>query len=111
MEGQKPTAEESLERGRFEGKVLNELGNIKSAIASFHDKHKDIYKHIDDVVAVIRKEIASNKAESDAKHLNHDNRLDGLEKWRWWLMGAFAVVAFVVNILSGLITKLVENQF
>ena len=76
--------QEGKKLGYFEGQVLAKLDEI----------HRWILK------AEISIEAKADKHVFEEHVRLTNKRLDSLEQWRWWLMGAFAVVAFLTNILA-----------
>jgi len=79
--------EAAVERGRFEGEVLNSLTDIKKALVDMGKKH------------VLQDEkIAAKVEKSDFKELR--KVVDSLLKWRWMSTGGGAVIGWVLSALS-----------
>lgn len=75
---------EERKLGYFEGQVLAKLDEI----------HRWILK------AEISIDQKADKTIFEEHVRLTNKRIDSLEQWRWWLMGAFAVVAFATNLLA-----------
>jgi DNA repair exonuclease SbcCD ATPase subunit len=61
-----------------------------------HDELKDVYKKIEDTENKIMEQIASLRDHMTRQHEEEKKKLINLDKWRWILVGAAAVVSWII---------------
>lgn len=51
-------------------------------------------------VAALRNELAYQREDRERQHAAMEIRLEKVEKWRYWTMGAAAAITTVINVLA-----------
>ena len=55
-------------------------------------------KHLERTMSEGFKRLEATIAARDLKHDDHERRIQKLENWRWYLVGAFGAITFAMNV-------------
>ena len=64
---------------------------------------KDLYKKLEELQRNLLVEIATLRREVSTLHDSHANKIDDLDKWRWIIIGAAGLVAWILSKLSNMV--------
>ena len=62
---------------------------------------KDVYQKISDTEEKLLKEMQSLRSEMKAQHERENAKIDDLNKWRWFVMGAAGILGWIFAKLFG----------
>lgn len=87
---------------------------IRDLYDKMEDRTREIINKMEDMEEKIEDKISESKNQSSEQHANLaskvdklDTRIDELEKWKWYIMGAIVVVGFILKNPEA-ITKLIQ---
>jgi chromosome segregation ATPase len=66
-----------------------------------NDDLKDVYGKIADTEKKLLSEIQSLKTEMKAQHEKENSKIDDLNKWRWFVMGAAGIIGWIFAKVFG----------
>jgi ElaB/YqjD/DUF883 family membrane-anchored ribosome-binding protein len=58
---------------------------------------KDVYSRIEHLETKLMDEMSKLRSEMKAQHQAEQAKIDDLNKWRWFVVGASAVVGFIIS--------------
>lgn len=78
--------------GKFDETLNKVQGLMENRREETQEDLKDVYKKIEDTEKHVMEELRALREEMKRQHEVENRKIQELDRWRWWVMGAAAVI-------------------